>query len=73
MDVPHVEFQTYYLEQCVLGSLPRRYRSNLFTESESVSVERKWQPIRDNLRNFLLTVPAEMLGLLQVFNSETLV
>ena len=32
---------------------------------EFASVERSWQRIRDNLRNFLLRPPPEMLSFLQ--------
>ena len=38
---------------------------NLLTEGDSVSCEKNWQPIRDTLRNFLLSPPAEMLSFLQ--------
>ena len=43
---------------------PLRKKKGRWSKSKRPFVIR-WQPIRDNVRNFLLSAPAEMLGIFQ--------
>jgi hypothetical protein len=45
--------------------LPERQIMVQVTHSDHLQMELKWRAIRDNLRNFFLSPPAEMLSFLQ--------
>ena len=43
----------------------RRFKLQVVVVMKDYAMESKWRTIRDNLRNFFLSPPAEMLSFLQ--------
>jgi hypothetical protein len=50
----------------------RRFKLQVVVVMKDYAMESKWRAIRDNLRNFFLSPPAEMLSFLQQFKSVSM-